>query len=83
MLVITYLGKTYIFTRKDTTTELETDTMFRERCWWIVKNIVKDSMDKKTIIALSHIWVSIKYYGAIYDDKTTDKLKTCEDVYIK
>lgn len=84
MLVITYLGKTYTFSRKDTTTELETDVMFRDRCWWIVKNIAHNSsVEQKTIIALSHIWTSIKYYGAIYDDKTVDKLKTCADVYTK
>lgn len=82
MLVISYLGNTYTFPRKNNT-EAETDAMFRDRCWWIVKNIAKGDKDKKTIIALSHVWVSIKYYGATYDDSIIDVLKTCEDVYTK
>lgn len=83
MLVITYIGKTYTFTRKDTSKELETDTMFRDRCWWIVKNLVKGDLDKKTITALSYIWASMKYYGATYDSMIEDKIKTCDDVYTK
>lgn len=82
MLVITYLGNTYTFTRNNNT-EAETDIMFRDRCWWIVKNFAKGDKDMKTIVALSHVWVSIKYFGTTYDDITTDTLMTCEDVYTK
>jgi hypothetical protein len=84
MLVITYLGKTYVFTKTDDNNDVETDVMFRDRCWWIVKNIVRHSKDSKTsLIALSHIWASMKYYGSVYEPHVVELLKTYEDVYIK
>lgn len=83
MLVITYLGNTYVFKKPDDNNDVETDAMFRDRCWWLVKNIVRHNTDNKTrLLALSHIWASIKYYGAVYEPHVLDMLKTYEDVYI-
>lgn len=79
MLVISYLGNTYTFTKKDTT---ESEIMFRERCWWIVKNLVRRPGEIKMIIALSHVWVAIKYFGATYESHIMKTLETYEDVYI-
>lgn len=78
MLVITYQGQTYFFAKKDDT---ETETMFRDRCWWIVKNI--DTANVEHIVSLSHIWISQKYYDVSYDDDTIALMKTCKDVYVK
>jgi hypothetical protein len=80
MLVITYLGNTYIFYKKD---ETETDAMFRDRCWWIVKNSTNCEIDLKMIISLSSIWTSIKYYGATYDEDVANTITTLNDVYVK
>jgi hypothetical protein len=78
MLVITYQGQTYFFSKKDDT---ETETMFRDRCWWIVKNIDNDNVEH--IVSLSHIWISQKYYDVSYDDDTIALMKTCKDIYVK
>lgn len=81
MLVITHLGQTYSFAKKD---EVETDQMFRDRCWWIVKNMHRHTpSDFKKLIALSHLWVSCKYLNVDYGMEVTDKLKSYEDVYVK
>ncbi len=80
MLVISHKGQTYCFTKTDDT---ETSTMFRERCWWIVKNIHNGNFDIKKLISLSYVWISMKYYNASYDDETIDLMKTFDDVYIK
>jgi hypothetical protein len=81
MLVITYQGQTYRFAKKDNT---ETEAMFRDRCWWIVKNIDNDNVKNiEHIISLSYIWISQKYYNVTYDDDTTALMKTLKDVYMK
>jgi hypothetical protein len=81
MLVITYQGQTYRFVKKDDT---ETVAMFRDRCWWIVKNIDNSNVKSlEHVIALSHIWISLKCYDVTYDDETIALMKTFEDVYVK
>ncbi len=81
MLVITHLGQTYSFVKND---EVETDQMFRDRCWWIVKNIHHHPQkDVKKLIALSHLWASCKYFNVDYGTEVADTLKCYENVYVK
>lgn len=79
MLVISYLGQTYKFTKTDST---ENEYMFRDRCWWIVKNIDK-SQNIDDLVALSHIWVSVKYLGCSYEEHVMELINTFNSVYIE
>lgn len=80
MLVISHKGYIYKFTKNDAT---ETASVFRDRCWWIVKNIDNKEYDIDKLKSLSNIYVSIKYYGVSYDDNITELMKTFKDVYIQ
>lgn len=79
MLVISYKGDTYKFIKKDGT---ESDTMFRDRCWWIVKNL-DNKYDFNKLMSLSHIYVAIKYYNVSYDENVIELMKTFKDAYLK
>lgn len=79
MLVISYKGDIYKFIKKDAT---ESDTMFRDRCWWIVKNI-DNKHDINKLMSLSHIYVSIKYYNVSYDETVIELMKTFKDACLK
>lgn len=78
MLVISHKGKTYSFTKND---DIETTVMFKERCWWIVKNMENGKFDISSLVSFSHIWISMKYYNASYDDEVIELMKTFKDVY--
>jgi hypothetical protein len=80
MLVISYKGDVYKFTKKD---ETETTAMFRDRCWWIVKNIENKEYNLDKLMSLSYIYVAMKYQGASYDENVTEVMKTFKDVYEK
>lgn len=80
MLVISYKGDIYKFNKKD---ETETPTMFRDRCWWIVKNIDNKNHDIDKLTYLSNIYVSMKYYGVSYDDNVMETMSTFKDIYDK
>lgn len=80
MLVISHKGYLYKFIKSD---ETETTSIFRDRCWWIVKNIGNKDYDIDKLISLSNIYVSMKYYGVSYDDDIIEIMKTFKDVYIK
>lgn len=80
MLVISYKGYVYKFVKKD---ETETPAIFRDRCWWIVKNIDNKDLNLDKLMYLSHIYISMKYYGVSYDDNITNIMKTLKDVYEK
>ena len=80
MLVISYKGYIYKFIKKD---ETETTSIFRDRCWWIVKNIDNKDYDLDKLISLSNIYVAMKYYGVSYDEDITNIMKTFTDVYVK
>jgi hypothetical protein len=80
MLVISYKGDMYKFIKKD---ETETTAIFRDRCWWIVKNIDSKDYDLDKLMSLSNIYVAMKYYGVSYDENIIEMMKTFKDVYEK
>jgi hypothetical protein len=80
MLVISYKGDMYKFIKKD---ETETTAIFRDRCWWIVKNIDSKNYDLDKLMSLSNIYVAMKYYGVSYDENIIEMMKTFKDVYDK
>ena len=79
MLVITHQGNTYKFDKND---ETEEDNMFRDRCWWIIKNL-DSKKSSKELVALSHLWVSVKYYGTSYGTDIMEQLHIHRDVFEK
>jgi hypothetical protein len=80
MLVISYKGDMYKFIKKD---ETETTAIFRDRCWWIVKNMDSKNYDLNKLMYLSNIYVAMKYYGVSYDENIIEMMKTFKDVYEK
>lgn len=74
MHIITYNGKMYIF--KNTMNEEE--SMFIERCWFIVKNMHRYSDDYAYLKNLSHIWVNHKHLQVLYDKTVMDELMACD-----
>ena len=80
MLVISYKGDIYKFIKKD---ETETTAIFRDRCWWIVKNIGNKDYDLHKLMSLSNIYVAMKYYGVSYDESIVEMMKTFKDIYEK
>jgi hypothetical protein len=79
MLVITHQGNIYKFNKTDCT---ESDTMFRDRCWWIIKNIASPSPKSiQRLTAMSHLWASNKYYGTTYDEEVMNEMQTYQDVF--
>ena len=76
MQIITYKGKMHIF--NETSTDLAyPEEWFISRCWFIVKNmnLFKNNMSK--LDALSHLWISVQYLKAVYDDATMSDLSKC------
>lgn len=80
MLIISYKGDIYKFIKKD---ETETPAIFRDRCWWIVKNIDNKDYDLDKLMSFSNIYVAIKYYGVSYNNDIIEIMKTFKDVYEK
>lgn len=79
MLVISYLGDTYKFEKNE---ETEPQTMFRDRCWWIVKNIRnQENISLNELISLSQIWVSMKYHKTLYQDDVMKLINNLNNVY--
>lgn len=73
---VEYKGRIYVFEN----TRGETDTMFIERCWFIVKNFEKYKYDFELLESLSYLWVNKKYLKCDYADK---QLEECNGVYDK
>lgn len=74
---VEYKGKTYVFEN----TRGESDTMFIDRCWFVVKNY--DKYDYPTLEAMSYVWVNKKYLKCNYTNDLSVMLETCSGVYDK
>lgn len=72
-IVITWKGETYIITKDEEVGESETE--FRNRAWWIVKHYTHKNVESiSELVALSHIWSSVKNYKVKYSAKVMQKL---------
>ena len=60
VFVLHHLGHTHVFER---TSDLTSEEMFYDRCWFIILNI-----DKKDNEAFADLYLALKYYGATYDE---------------
>lgn len=74
---VEYKGNIYVFEN----TRGESDTMFIDRCWFIVKNY--DKYDYATLESLSYMWVNKKYLKCNYNNELNTMLDTCNGVYDK
>ncbi len=54
----------------------ETNNMFWERAWFIVKNL--DNNDNEMITNYSKLWQYNKFYNCIYSPNTMQKIKELE-----
>lgn len=54
----------------------DTDEMFIERCWFIVKNLDKYVGRYEYLEKLSHIHVNVKFLGVGYDDEIMKEIST-------
>lgn len=77
VLVIPFKGQSYVFHK---TYALETDEMFLQRCWWVVKNIT-DTVSITDLLNLSHMWAAVKFLGVAYDDDIMTKISQCTDTF--
>ncbi len=50
-----------------------TDKMFLERSWFIVKNNTIANIEN-----FANVWISYKYYNALYDEKIMAQIKALE-----
>lgn len=76
MNIIQYNGKHYVFYNLRN----ESEMMFQERTWIIVKNIHKFA-SLSDLEALSFIWINHKFLGVTYDEDIMERLKTLNSVY--
>lgn len=75
MHLIEYNGKFYVFENALN----ESENMFIDRCWFIVKNI--DRFDYEYLEKLSYLWVTSKHLKCEYSKEIMDILGTCNNVY--
>lgn len=66
---IEYKGKLYLFNTIPNLTE----TMFLDRCWYIVKN-----MNEPHIEEYADLWISKKYTRCHYEEAIMEKLNELE-----
>lgn len=78
MLVISYKGYIYRFNKND---ETETAAIFRDRCWWIIKNIENKDYNLDKLVSLSKIYIAMKYHGVSYDENIMEIMKDFKDIY--
>ena len=62
-IYIEHKGTSYIFEN----TANENRDLFRDKCWFIVKN-----RDTPNIIQLSDIWINKKHHGLVYPKHVED-----------
>ena len=74
--IIEYQGKHYIFQN----TRNETPRMFRQRTWFIVKNI-DQIRDKAYLENLSHTWVNSRFLGVTYSDHIMKEMEISKSIY--
>jgi hypothetical protein len=70
MEVIVYNNNIYYIKRYHN----ETNSMFWERAWFIVKNSTPNE-DNSEIIIFSKLWQSNKFYNCIYEENIMKKIK--------
>jgi hypothetical protein len=62
----------------------ETDNIFWERVWFIVKNYEEFKNDQALLINYSKLWQNYKFNECIYNNDTTVKICEMEaNIYIK
>jgi hypothetical protein len=76
LTTICWQGNTYVFHKMDKT---ETDEHFRDRVWWIVKNLDKASLEH--LVNMSYIWSNVVHLKTRYDTKIMGELDTYRPVY--
>lgn len=57
--------------------DFETDNMFWERAWFVVKNC-KDGIIDNEVLSYSKLWQCYKFYECIYDESIISKIKEME-----
>jgi hypothetical protein len=72
MQICTLNDRLFIFRK---TASNDTDDMFIERCWFIVKNVDKYEGRFEFLEKLSHLHVSNKFLGVGYDDEIMKEIE--------
>ena len=77
MNIVQYNGKHYIFYN----TCNESEEMFQQRTWLIVKNIYKYNNALEYLENLSFAWVNNKFLGVTYDEKIMKEISGLLSIY--